>query len=341
MFLKRKQKKRVCAAIDIGTYSVKMLEATISQEECLLSKYSIKELPENPSLGIISGTIKTAIEKSKITARDVHIALSGPNVIVRFIEMPKMALPDLKNSLKYEADRFIPFNIDEVYIDASILGNAKEGSGNMRVLLAVAKKDLVDSRIELLTKLGFTVTLIDITAFTLFNALLYSDPAIKDETGIAILNLGHKYTNVVIGSGNDPGFTRDIQIGSDHITKIVSKQTGVSAEKVFSTATGPDGASIQDSLKTALGKLGDELRLSFGYFENHFGKPINKIYVSGGLIHKKPVLHFIEKSFGITPIIWDPFRKFSIDAGIDKDQLDSVRSSLAVACGLVVRAGTT
>ncbi len=342
MISKRKPAKKPCIGIDIGSFSVKILEAFVEQDKYKFSKFVIKDLPSDSSESSLLTTIKTVIDEFKPTTKDVHIALSGPNISVRFINMPQMSGQDLKNSLRYEADKYIPFSIDEVIIDSCVLGEAQE-KAQMRVLLAAAKKEIINKRLDLFKQLGYNVTLIDIDAFAIFNAFLTSEKNPDKEKSIALINLGHKYTNVIVSKGDIPYFARDIQIGGEEINKAISNKFNIEEVQAAKLKSEPQDKAdeVKEIVKGVLNNLLDEIRLSFGYFENQYGKSIDQIYISGGLVGTAGLVHYFEEILGMTPQVWDPLQNFQLDEGINKDELDKVKSSLAVACGLVVRKGIT
>ena len=337
MFKRKKTGKKVCAGIDIGSYSIKVLEAVIEQDTRNITKFAINEIPPNSSSESLRNILKATVGDAELTAKEVNVSLSGPNAMVRFISMPEMGQQELKNSLRYEAEKYIPFSIDEVNIDSSILGKTKNGKGHMGVLLAAAKKELVDRRMRLIAQLGLNVSLIDVDAFAVFNAFLISEKDLDSNSSVAILNLGHRATNIVISKGEMPYFTRDVQIGGEHIAQSVAKQTGVDETKVFKADQENTTAGLNEAIKSGLSKLGDEIRLSFGYYENQHGSPVEKVYLSGGLANVKEVLEYLEHNLGIKPVQWDPLRAFTIAPTIDKAKIDAAKSSLAVACGLVLR----
>ncbi len=338
MFTKGKPRKLVTAGVDIGNYSVKVIEAVSEQGVHKLTKFAAVELSSPTSEGLNSA-LKTAVEQAALSTKDIRISLSGPEAIVRIITMPEMDPHDLKNSLKYEADRYIPFNVDEVSIDSYILGKAPEAAGQIRVLLAAAKKDLISKRIKLFEQLGLNVVLIDINVFAILNAFTMCEKDITPENNVGILNLGHKYTNVIVCKGVNPYFTRDVQIGGEMVTSVLAKQLNMEPKEVFKMLSDPAklDESAQEAAKAAFGKLCDEIRLSFGYFENQFGGSVDKIYLSGGLANTKLFSTILEEVVGIKPQVWDPLKMFTIEPGLDEKRLAVNKSALAVASGLVIR----
>ncbi|MDD5439563.1 MAG: pilus assembly protein PilM [Candidatus Omnitrophica bacterium] len=308
MFYKPRAAKRVCASVDIGSHSIKVLESLIEHNAQTITKYAVKELSSEKDL---PEKLKNAIDDAKLDSKTVRIALSGPNVIVRFITMPRMKPEELMGALEYEADRHIPYAVDEVSLDARAIGPTKENPDMMRVLFAAAKKDIVHERVKLLSDLGLTVSLIDVDAFCVVNAFIANEGDQAAAGVCAFLNVGYKYTTMIIVKGGTPYFTRDIQLG---------------------------GREIKDSASEApLEKLMEEIRLSLGYYENQYGNPLEKIYISGGLARLESLVAGIEKTIGIKPVMWSPIAAFNVDAALDRAKLEDMSSSLAVACGLLAR----
>jgi len=339
MLGKKKSTKQVAAGVDIGAYSIKILETAAEKETNKLTKFAIKEIPPGTTSDKLPGALKDALESAGLSTKNIRISLAGPDAIVRIINMPEMSLQDLKSSLKFEADRYIPFSVDEVNIDCCILGKAKEGTNQIRVLLAAVKKDLINRRIKMFQDIGYAVSLVDVNVFAVLNAFMKSEKDIKPDSSIAILNIGHRYTNIVTCKGDSPYFTRDIPIGGEHIAGIVARKTSIEPKDVFigGPAVQEKQPEIQEAFRLALAKLGDEIRMSFGYYENQFGSAVEKVYISGGLANVEHVPAFLEEVLGMKPVIWNPIGAFEIGDGVDKAMLESSKSWLAIVAGLVLR----
>jgi len=339
MFAKKKITKNVAAAVDIGAHSIKILESVSELDSRKITRFVIKEIPAGTSHEAYSGILKSALDEATLSTKELRISLAGPDAIVRIINMPEMNPQDLKSSLRFEADRYIPFSVDEVNIDSFILGKTSDGGGQMRVLLAAAKKDLIKRRFDMFQELGFSVSLIDVNVFAVLNAFSVSVKDLKPEVSFALLNFGHKYTNIVICKGYSPYFTRDIQIGGEQISGLVSKKLGIDAKDVFDPKPEIRDANplIDETIKGSLSKLVDEIRLSFGYYENQFGSSIEKVYVSGGFAKFAYLLTVMEENLGMKPIVWDTLSGFQIDDLIDKKKLDAYNPALAVVSGLAIR----
>jgi len=333
----RKEESRF--GLDIGTRFIKAVEIASSSDKMRLLKFHVSEIASPATPEKVDQTLKSLLEKLKPSTKEVRIALSAPHAIVRFINLPRMKEEDLKNSLKYEAEKYLPFNVNEVITDVVILEDTLEDKKQMRVLLAAAKKDIVDSRMTLMKNNNLTPIMIDIDSFACFNVFCNVQGPTTEAKGTALLNIGYTQTNVIILSQGKAFFTRDIQIGGKNIVKAVAQQLNVEEKIADNLLQDPKekAAEVLEASKTILSTLMDELRLSFGYYENQYGAAISEIYVSGGLAKLNGLAEQMEESFGAKPILWDPFKKFELAQDINKDALEAAKPMLAVSAGLTIR----
>jgi type IV pilus assembly protein PilM len=332
----KKKKNFIYAAVDIGTYSIKILEIVADQGIHTLTKFHIERSEEKIDKKNIQKQVFHALEKVQLATKDVYISLSGPNAIVRFIHMPTMNEEALQKSLAFEADKYMPFSVDDVYINSTILQKKSIDNDKMSVLFAAAKKEVIDQRLQIMKDFGLNVALVDIDAFAIFNAFLLSGVEIKKDESYAILNIGNMYTNTIIGKGETPFFCRDIQIGGDYIVKEALLKSELTYEQLFKKDVDNDKIK-EDALRMPVLKLLDEIRLSFGYYENQYGVSVDNVFVSGGFSLFPGILEVLQDALGVSIQKWDPMARFHIGPEIDEAALDKARSSLSVASGLFSR----
>ena len=338
--MKKKAFKKISRfGLDIGNSLIKAVEVSSDATQKTLIKADSLDVEFPPNQGKIKDALKALLDRFKPSAKDVNISLSAPNSIVRFINMPKMKEADLKNSLRFEAEKYIPFNINEVVLDSVILDEPQELKNQMRVLLAAAKKQEINTRIEMLKEFGLSVTIIDIDSFACFNAFSNSIEKSDASKSVAILNIGYSQTNVIIAMGEKPLFTRDILIGSKDIVHSVSKMLQVEEKEANRLVYEPKekGAEVSEAIKGVLGDLINELRLSFGYYENQYGKGVNEIYISGGVAKIGSVPEYFEENLGMKPILWDPLSKITVSPDLDAKKIETLKPQLAVCTGLAIR----
>ncbi len=330
----KKNETRFCVGIDFGTKFTKVIEAVFgSQKPSLINVFKV------PSNSRSEADILTEVKKSLASQsqKDARISVQGPDVTVRFINMPKMNEQDLKQSIKFEADKHIPFDINEVFLDSCILDEKKSGP-QMDVLLAAVKKDIILKKINALKESAFDLKIVDIDSFSLFNCFCSNNDVEKDKS-TAFINLGHAFTNVMISKGKIPFFIRDIQMGGLLLEKNLSQGLSIKASesaKLMSEITNPEHVSYP-VLKESVDKIVDEVRLSFAYYENQFGSSVEKIYISGGLVNSKIVRDIIEEDLGLKLETWNPFDAFDTSGFNKSDLPERDPFSFAVCSGLLLR----
>lgn len=337
MMFKFGKRVQESVGLDIGSYSVKVVSLKRENEVNVLTGYNIKQIPVGAKTSDIEKAVKDALEEIDLHPADVNLSVSGPNVIVRFIDLPKMNKEQLGSALSFEAEKYIPFNINEVIMDSLILGEADE-PGQMRVLLSAAKRDLVESRVNLLDKLGIVVNVMDIDSFALFNAFTASNPV--EDKGNAFFDFGHSESTVLVSIGARPCFMRQIQIGGSDIAKAIAKDIGVPIEKAEELKLHPDPVSlpkVQQAGFTILEEILKEVQLSFGYFENRFNTAVSNLYCSGGMVFQEGVMEYFTTKTELKVETWNPIKGIEVAETLSREDIEKIGPQLAVSIGLALR----
>ena len=335
--MKRDSGARV--GIDIGCCAIKIIQTSGSAEKPEVTAVGFKNIiglaaPE------ISDALKSLSDELLISCKNAAISVSGPSVIVRFISLPRMDEVSLKGAIRYEAEKFIPYNISDCTIDFQTLRN-DEKENKLNVLLVAAKKDFVRERMKLAEQAGFSVCVVDVDDFALANAFLHNRGAINPDKSYAILNIGAVFTNLSILKGGSIYFARDIAVGGNDFTSAIAKKCAVDQKTAEEFKLHPPKEKykdVEDCVKGSFGDLLDEIKLSFGYYENQAGKGIDEVYVSGGSADIIGLEQMFDEALGSKPAVWNPMEAFgAISAEVDSSHLDKMKKSLAVAAGLVLR----
>lgn len=312
-------KLKTSVALDIGSHSIKMIEISTGSGKSSLVSFGIKKV-QGLSGASASDAVKALSEDLKITAKDLSISLAGSSVVARAISMPEMADEDLKNAIRFETEKFIPFDINECVLDFYVQGKCAREKNNLDILLAAAKKDFILAKIKIVEDAGFGVNVIDVDSFALANAFLKNFASIEPVKTIALLNIGAVYTNLVILRGGVISFVRDLAIGIND----------------FSPSDKAPEAAL--SAKGSLAGLVDEVKLSFGYYENQNGRGIDGIYISGGGMGFIGLEEAFNEALGSKPERWNPFQFLNIDpAVVNVDEIARTSGSFAVCVGLALR----
>ncbi len=371
--------------LDIGSSRVKAIQLKRSGRGIELEKFGIAEIfprgsrPEDASelRRLKVDAVRKALDTAGITLRNAITAVSGESVIVRYIQVPEMPEEELKNALRWEAEEYIPFRLEDVNLDSVVLGHAEQaGVGKIDVLLVSAKKDLVENHLSILREIGLTPSIVDVDSFAFLNCFEVNHEPGGQEI-VALVNIGAGVTNINIYVGGVSRFSRDISIAGDSITQAIRSRLEISfnqAEELKLAEGAPmaeeehpptggggslletirgaveemAGQSIGDStpealaskaIRNSLQNLVGEIRRSIQFFENQSnGRTVQKIVLGGGTSRMKNLPAFIAHEMNLPTEIINPLQRINPSgSGLDQTLLNSSREFLSVGIGLALR----
>jgi len=343
-------RKKGVIGLDIGSSSIKLVELGESKNTYKLVNLGISSLPPEAivdgalmdSVTIIDA-IRELISNTKTKTKDVITSVSGHSVIVKKISLPLMSDAELEESIQWEAERYIPFDINDVNIDFQIFGSSAENPEVMDVVLVAAKKDIINDYVSVIIESGLNPVTIDVDAFAIENMLSVNYEIEKDET-VAMANVGASITNINILKNNMTAFTRDIFKGGNQITEEIQRQLHIDYEEAEKIKVGSkiDAASqpvIQDVLTSASESLSMEIGNSIEFFQSTSTyEKISKLYLSGGGSKIKDFDILLQQQIGIPVEIVNPFKKIEYsEKNFDLEYLREIGPMMAVGVGLATR----
>jgi type IV pilus assembly protein PilM len=293
--------------------------------------------------GLVSESIQRLFARGKFKGGEVAISLSGHSVIIKKISLPVMSPEELAESIQWEAEQYIPFDMDDVNIDYQILsGSSLAGDGNMDVLLVAVKKEKINDYTGVVAQAGKSPVLVDVDVFALQNAFEASHEA-PPANVVALINLGASVTNIAVLLQGTPIFWRDISIGGNQYNDAVRKELNLSFEQSERVKRGEEveGAAqetVQPILSSVNDYMGAELQKTLDFFKNTTpGESIDRIYVSGGASRVPSLLESLGERFGIPVERMDPFRRITVGKDVPEETVEELSSCAAVAVGLASR----
>ena len=338
--------------LDIGSSSVKVVELRDlgKGKGYQLVNAAVEALsPEAIVDGAImdSGLVTDAIQRSftsrNIKASDCAIALSGHSVIIKRISLPVMSEEELAESIQWEAEQYIPFDVEDVNIAYQILkGTNLAGDGNMDVLLVAAKKDKINDYTAVVSQAGKNPALVDVDVFALQNAY---EMNYEVDTGLtcALANIGATVTNVAVLKGSSSIFWRDISIGGNQYNDAIRKELNLSFEqserlKRGEQVEGVPSENVAPILTSVNDYVGAEIQKTLDFFKNTTpGESIDKLLISGGSSRGPNLLESLGERFGIPVERMDPFRRVGMGKDLPSETAEELASCAAIAVGLASR----
>jgi type IV pilus assembly protein PilM len=338
-------RSRSILGLDIGSQCVKAIELSQEGDRFIISSYGQMEIPSEDTARDV---IREVISTYGIKARRTVTAVSGRSVIVRYVSMLPMSDEDLQNAIKFEADKYIPFEVDEVVLDCQRLEeenkvSAESGEPEMKVLLVAVKRSLIDDHVGLLQQASLVPTIIDIDAFALGNAFEFRDllsPRMEEkEKVVALIDIGANKTNINIKRGRTSYFTREIYLAGNDFTDAIAKRLGLESREAETLKKDPGDriGELMESVAPTIEDLGNEIHLSFDYYENQFDSEVEEVYLSGGGAKFPQMEETFSRIFDRKTQLWDPTENFEVSNRVDVDALKQNAPQLAIAVGLASR----
>jgi len=343
-------KKKDVFGLDIGSSSIKLVELNRGKGGYKLQNLGLSPLPPEAivdgalmdSVTIIDA-IRDLVSTTKTKRKDVVTSVSGHSVIVKKISLPFMTEAELEESIQWEAERYIPFDINDVNIDFHMLGTSTENADLMDVVLVAAKKDIINDYQSVIVEAGLNPVIVDTDSFALENMLAINYDIDKDET-VAVANVGASITNINILKNNTSSFTRDIFKGGNQITEEIQRQLHIDYEEAERIKIGSKGDSssqpaVQNVLKTASEALAIEIGNSLDFFQSTSTyEKVSKLYLSGGGSKIKDFDIVLQQQIGLPVEVANPFKRIEYSGkNFDMDYLREIGPVMAVAVGLASR----
>lgn len=329
-------KERFSVGLDIGTQSIKMVKLRLNREKTELCDFALEPAESDE---VLAQTLKRIAQLQE--SKRANISLSGLSTVTRYVAFPKMSADELKQALKFEAQKHIPFTMDEVNIDAQII---KEGlaDNKMLVLIAAAKKGAIEKRLEAMEEAAIKVNLVDIDSVALLNAFNFNYAAeITPKYKVtALLNVGFQISNLNIMETGIPHFSRDIHIAGHNFSQKIADVMGLdfnAGEKLKINAKNEAADKIKAAVDSVFTNLASEIRNSFDYYESQSTSSVEKIFLSGGGSKLYGFKDMLANFLGIAADYWDPFKEITLSAKADSAKVKESSPELAVAVGLALR----
>jgi type IV pilus assembly protein PilM len=345
-------KPKAVVGLDIGSSSVKAVELKSAGKGFRVAAFDTEPVPPDSIVdgAIIDGAaVADAIRKlfdrnRAFKTKDVATSLSGSAVIVKKINLPVMTEAELAASIYWEAEQYVPFDIQDVNLDYQILdpGTGPGGKGTMDVLLVAAKKEKIADYTGVIAQAGRVPVVVDVDVFALQNAY-EMNYGVDAGAIVVLLNAGASAININILSGDQSVFTRDISIGGNAYTEALQRELGLAFDaaeqlKRGESHNGHTFADVQPVLHAMTDNVLLEIQKTFDFFKATAASDrIDRIVLSGGASRVDGFAAALQDRFETPVELFDPFRQIAFDAATFQADVAAVMPVAAVAVGLALR----
>jgi len=340
--------KKKIVGVDIGTSSIKIAELDVGRRSSTLLAFGMMPTPAQCYAGgditntqVLGEAIRQLVSKIQTKRKHAATGLGGTSVIVKRVTIPRMDEKLIAEQIRWEAEQYIPYDINEVNLGFEILKNAPANSDNMDLLLVAAVQAHVFKYAEALNMAGLACSVIDVSGFALVNCFKANYGEMAGQT-VALLNIGAAASNLVVIENSEAVFCRDIPVGGLNYTTDLQKGLSVSFEEAeaikLSFSRGHEAPSDASAvIQSSHEVIADEIKASFDFFLNSArSQNITRCFVTGG---GSKMLGIMDRLTKIVPCEkLDPFFNVKANSKVfSADYLSQIRDFSAVAVGLGLR----
>jgi type IV pilus assembly protein PilM len=354
--------------LEVGASSLKLVE--LSGHPPTLRAYATRSIPPGTVVdgvvrepGTLAQEIRELLAEARTKKRYVVSAVPNPALILRTLQVPKMPPKEMEEAVRWEAERYIPFPIDEVVLDFAPLdplAEVAEGE-QMEVMVAAARQEAVASLIEALREAGLTPVVLDVKPFAGLYPLEEELNREPDRTVVAV-EIGAESTSLVLTRGDRPLAVRLLTLSGKDFTEAIAKSFGLDfltaedVKRTYGLATIPtedeellldfdaererySPARIYDAIRPVLVELTQEIRRSLEFFRVQLGDIQPEVgYLYGGGSRLRGLSTLLTDTLGVNFLVPDPWNGVQIDPKrFDLEKLREAGAELMVPVGLALR----
>lgn len=344
-------KKQALLGIDISSVSVKLVEIKSNGDRRSIEAYATEPLPEKAvesnmikDVDAVAAAIKRALAKSKFTSRQVALAVPDSTVINKVIQLNGgLTDEEMEELVAMEADKFIPYAIDETNIDFEVLGESKKNSALVDVLIVVSRAENVSTRTEAVAKAGLEAKVVEVESYAVERAvseIAKDNPEINQDKIIAIIDIGSNYTHLFVLHNMKIIFSREEPFGGHLLFESIAQQYDMEikdAEEAYIKNELPE-----DFKETVLKQFEEMMlvqvkrTLQFFYSTSDYST-VDHILLAGGMSQMAGMDEFIQKEMAVSVGIANPVKGMDTGRLVNREQITAFGSALLLAIGLGLR----
>lgn len=333
-------------ALDIGTTAVRAVQLTGGKGAWTLTNYGVApvELRVSSSDAVddqrkLGEIITTVIGQSGIRAKDVILGIPSNKMFATVVDIPDMSADELKSTIKYQADQYIPMSSEEAKLDYAVLGKSVSDATKNEVLIASVANKFSEARLDLIEGLGLNVIAMEPDSLAVVRSLLPSGAP----EGRLIIDLGDFTTDIILTSNDSPRLMRSVPTGIQTFIKAASQNLNVEPQQAqqfilkFGLQQDKLEGQIYRAMESTLDQFVAEITKSVKFFATRYpNTPIGSMVLSSYAVTVPGFGAYMSEKVGIAAENGNPWQQVRVNAN-DQSKLQPLSSQFAVAIGLAQR----
>lgn len=316
--------------LDISDLSLKFVYLKKAGDRIEVVSFGESALPE----GVVSKgeilkedelapLIKKSLEQAKgekIRTQYVAASLPEEKAFLQVIQLPRMGLQELQQAALFEAENYVPYPLETVYVDSQFVEPVKDHLDHSDVLLASLPRATVDSYVSVLQKAGLVPQVLEIESLAVARALVLQEFSLFP---VLLIDFGATRTSFLVFAGKSLRFTASLPVGSHQLTLAVSKALNLDIQKAeelkktygLERRGKSEGGKVFEALVPSLVDLAEQIKKYIDYYASHAAhqhllqeeRSIQKVLLAGGGANLPGLPQFLEQELNAEVHIGDPW----------------------------------
>lgn len=334
-------------ALDIGTTAIRVVQLSRDNADSwTLQKYahvpvdiklSTSDSPQ--ALRKLGEVISTAIGQSGVKTRDVVIGIPSNKSFVTVVDIPNMSEQELRGTIKYQAEQYIPMSVDEAKVDWAALGQSLHDPQKIEVLLASVANNYIESRLDLVEGLGYNVVAAEPDSIAMVRSLL----PVNTVDARLLIDVGDVSTDLVMTFNDSPRLVRTIPMGVQSLVKAAVQNLNVQENQAYQFilkfGLAPDRleGQVVRAIESTLDQFTTEVTKSVKFFQTRYPNvAVGGMMLTGYGATIPAFAEYIAAKTSIAATLANPWLKVKVNP-IDQEKLRDVAMQFGVAVGLAQR----
>lgn len=337
-----------CIGLNIGSSSIKMVELANTGKDWKLLNFGMVPLPEDALMNreivnhlAVVENLKNLVDKAKPKSKNVCLSISGSSIIIKRMTVEVPIPREMDDTIYWEAEQYIPFDISEVVMDYHQLTKIQDKK--VDVLLVAVKRSVLESYTAAVQDAGLVPKVVDVEFFGLQNVFEANYPSnVKD--AVVIVDIGAISLKVIVVQNGVPLFTKDSALGGRQLTQEIQSQLNLSFEDAEALKTGDPKRlpqEVVELMNIQSENYAQEIKRAIDFYHaSSTGGNVSFVLLSGGSARIPDLSRIVEEQVGLPAQLINPFNTISYDPNVLNPQfIQSIAPVAAIPTGLSIRAG--
>jgi type IV pilus assembly protein PilM len=341
---------KVRVGLDIGSTAVRAAEMAIGSELPTVLRAAQVALPPGAvELGevrqpeMVTEALKELWSRGGFKSREVLLGAGNQRIVVREVTLPFLPEKELRASLGFQVQEFIPMPVDEAVLDYDPIAEFdQDGRQMIQILLVAAQRAMVDLIVQAAAAARLEPVGLDLIPFALVRAVGSGDAGMDlESTGDeAVIDIGAHVTNICVHARQVVRFVRILPSGGRDITLAIARGLGIEDEEAEKLKRGEEvqGLDVAEAKRLAISRAAgfvDEIRSSLEFYTAQAqAARVGRVLITGGGSKLDGLLELLRERIPVSVERGQVFLRVKSQLDLQPEALAEAEPVLAAAVGL-------